>query len=315
MGLGAGDGETFQQMPTRGIPSANQVLVSVEVGGIEQSKTRLSRAISTTQNMKPYITRTQSERQETARLITSNATRAGAKVILVEHGYDVAKINEGKALYNAVVTAVAASAELFGCQKSATEDATTAFKTARGAYQGLAKTCRALFVDDQGALTSLGLNKRMSTKRATFIDAANVLFNADNLTDPMETALEKHSYGSSKYSSERSKVAALEGAVTLQAGCISDYHAAKETERAAVKAMDRWMAMFIKIARVAFAGNRQMLEMFGVVARTGLTKKQREGRKKSGATRAAKKALRKAASWGFRCFRWHGFPRIRSASG
>jgi hypothetical protein len=38
-----------------------------------------------------------------------------------------------------------------------------------------------------------------------------------------------------------------------------------------------------------------MLEMFGVVARTGLTKKQREGRKKSGVTRAAKKALKKAA--------------------
>ena len=245
--------------------------------------------------MKTYKAKTQSERQETARLITSNATRAGAKTILIAHGYDAAKITEGKSLYNAVVTAVAASAELFGCQKSATEDGTTAFTTARGAYQGMAKTCRALFVDDQGGLTGLGLNKRMPTKRAAFVDAANVLFNANNLTDPMEAALEKHSYGSAKISEERAKIAALEEAVTVQAGCKSDYQAAKETERAAVKAMDLWMAMFIKIARVAFAGKRQMLEMFGVVARTGLTKKQREGRKKSSVTRAAKKALKKAA--------------------
>jgi|GEM_PF-5353707 len=57
----------------------------------------------------------------------------------------------------------------------------------------------------------------------------------------------------------------------------------------ALREFDERLARFIKIARVALSGNRELLEKIGVLARSGKTKRPRQAPAKARITRAAKK--------------------------
>jgi len=56
--------------------------------------------------------------------------------------------------------------------------------------------------------------------------------------------------------------------------------------------MNDWVARYLKIAKVALRGKKQLLEKIGVAVRTTKTKAQRAAPKKAAATRAAKKAAK-----------------------
>jgi len=64
---------------------------------------------------------------------------------------------------------------------------------------------------------------------------------------------------------------------------------ASQDQEAALKAMNDWVAQYLKIAKVALRGKKQLLEKIGVTARTTKTAAQRDAPKKAAATRAAKK--------------------------
>ena len=53
--------------------------------------------------------------------------------------------------------------------------------------------------------------------------------------------------------------------------------------------MDEWLSQYFKIAKVALAGRRELLEQIGVFARSVKTKAQRSAGKKASETRKAKK--------------------------
>ena len=52
--------------------------------------------------------------------------------------------------------------------------------------------------------------------------------------------------------------------------------------------MNDWVAQYLKIAKVALRGKKQLLEQIGVTARTTKTAAQRAAPRKAAATRAAK---------------------------
>ena len=67
---------------------------------------------------------------------------------------------------------------------------------------------------------------------------------------------------------------------------------ATQDQDAALVMMNDWVAQYLKIAKVALRGKKQLLEKIGVAARTTKTKAQRAAPKKAAATRAAKKAAK-----------------------
>jgi hypothetical protein len=64
---------------------------------------------------------------------------------------------------------------------------------------------------------------------------------------------------------------------------------ATEDQDAALAAMSDWVAQYVKIAKVALRGRRQLLEKIGVLARTSKTAAQQAAPQKAAVTRAAKK--------------------------
>ncbi len=63
---------------------------------------------------------------------------------------------------------------------------------------------------------------------------------------------------------------------------------ATQDQDAALAALSDWMAQYVKIAKVALRGKKQLLEKIGVLAHTSKTVAQRVASKKATATRAAK---------------------------
>ena len=246
--------------------------------------------------MKPYTQRSINDRLATANRATTNALKTGPLAILKDNGYTAAKINAGRTLYTAADAAVTLAFDHGADQKASTVFAKQCEQAARGVFQDFAQTARAVFVKDKAALGKLGLNKAMPGKRADFVKAANLLFNASSYTQEMTAALIEVGWDSPEYSLARSKIAEYDTALNDQAVAKSEAQKSGGKQKKALKAMDDWMAKFIKIGRVVFKDeNAQFLESFDVTARTAPTKKQREGRRKAALTRAGKKLMKKAA--------------------
>ena len=236
--------------------------------------------------MKSYLQRTIPERLDASRIATTNGVSVPALlVLLTKKDYNADKIAAGNALYNVAAAKVSKAIAKLGEQKAATDHAKDSHDAVKVSFQNMAKLARTIFADDPGALGIMGLTKPMSSARADLLVDAKALFNTTEYTPAMRAALLANEYDDSKLSSERSKIGELEFAIQVQAQCKSAYQQAKAQQKTALKALDKWMGRFLRVARLAVADNPQMLEHLGVIARTGPTKAQRAGRRKAAETR------------------------------
>jgi predicted pyridoxine 5'-phosphate oxidase superfamily flavin-nucleotide-binding protein len=216
--------------------------------------------------------------------ITNSLADPEIKAAVAQFGYTTAKLNAGKALYDAALTAVNAQKSGKGDQKTATADLKAAEKDARDAYQAAAKVARATL--DKDGLAKLGLTGKEPRGTAGFIQAGYTLF--DNAAD--SGLLADFGYDEARIAAERAKIEAFDKANNAQEMAKGAAQQASQEQEAALKAMNDWVAQYLKIAKVALRGKKQLLEKIGVTARTTKTAAQRAAPKKAAATRAAKKA-------------------------
>jgi hypothetical protein len=126
----------------------------------------------------------------------------------------------------------------------------------------------------------------MPKATAAFIAAGYTLFdNAGSIT-----ALADYGYSADKIAAERATIETLDTANQTQEAAKGAKQQATQDQDAALALMNDWVAQYLKIAKVALRGKKQLLEKIGVTARTTKTAAQRAAPKKAAATRAAKKA-------------------------
>lgn len=197
--------------------------------------------------------------------ISNSLADSEIQSLVAAYGYPASRLNEGQALYDAAFAAVTAQKSAAGAQKQATQELALAEASARDAYQALAKVARAIFQNDKGRLTALGLNGTTPIATAAFLASAASLFeNAGAATD-----LEDYGYTAERLESEREKIAAYNLANQKQEAAKGAAQQATSLQDAALTTLEAWRAQYVKIARVALRGNKQLLEKIGVPARTG----------------------------------------------
>ena len=183
---------------------------------------------------------------------------------MAAYGYSPAKLNEGKALYDNALAAVTAQKSAAGAQKQSTQELTAAEKSARDAYQSLAKVARAIFKNDKARLTALGLTGSAPRATAEFLASAASLF--DNAAGA--PSLGEYGYDAGRLASEREKISAFDLANQKQEAAKGAAQQASREQLIALTSLDAWRAQYIKIARVALREKRQLLEKIGIPART-----------------------------------------------
>ena len=104
------------------------------------------------------------------------------------------------------------------------------------------------------------------------------------------TALADFGYDADRLAAECAKIETYDQANQTQEMAKGSAQQATQDQDAALAALSDRVAQYLKIAKVALRGKKQLLEKIGVTARTSQTLAQRAVSQKAAATRAAKKA-------------------------
>lgn len=230
-------------------------------------------------------------RQSSAANLAINNTLSDKELqgLVATYGYTNEKMQAGKKIYTSAAEAVKAQKVAVGTQRQATLDARVAEQTARANYRALAQVARALFVDNASARATLGLSGPTPDAAVEFIAAANQLFDNALNVPTISAALGEYGYDAKRLTREQATIAAFDVANQDQAAAKGAAQQATRDQNAALAALNKWLAQYLKIAKVALRDRPQLYEKLGGVARSSRTAAQRQAPKKAAATRAAKK--------------------------
>ena len=185
--------------------------------------------------------------------------------LLSEFGYDEAKVNAGKELYNSANEKYQQQKTEYGEQYAASEELQTKWDAANSVYMKYVKVARIALQNDYGAYVKLGLegirkrtlsgwlvqtrqfytnalgNAEIIAKLAGFGITEAKLQEGKNLTDEVEAANIAH-----KKEKGEAQQATLE-------------------RDKALDTLEDWLSDFIAISRIALEDKPQLLEKLGVV--------------------------------------------------
>ena len=189
--------------------------------------------------------------------VAINNTLADPKIqaLVAQYGYPAAKLNEGKALYQATVEAVNAHTALAGTHRVATVHLRAAEEEARDAHQALAQVARAVFATDRARLTALGLTGAMPRATAAFLASAHSLFDNALTVAEIKTALAAYGYDAAKVQSERAKITAFDSANQRREAAKGAAQQATHEQDATLKTLTDWVGQYTRIAKVALRDN------------------------------------------------------------
>jgi hypothetical protein len=226
-----------------------------------------------------------------ARLAISNTLGdAELQGLVATYGYTAERLQAGQQLYDAALRAVNAKTAAAGAQQHATQQAREAEARARASYQALAQVARAVYARNTAQRTILGLNGAAPQSTAAFIAGATTLF--DNILESAEIkdTLATYGYDEPRLQSERAAIATFDQAYAAQVAAMGAAQQATRAQEAALTALTKWLAQYLKIAKVALRETPEYMEKLGATARSSRTAAQRGAAKKAAATRALKNA-------------------------
>lgn len=190
-----------------------------------------------------------------------------------QFGFDNKKLNEGLQRYERAVEAYNIRQRLKGNQQNLTEEFYKAYKNAQNAYQNLAKVARAIFQNDKGKLAQLGLNKRMPRTISQFITNAYTLFDNVLSIEDIKTKLSEFGFNEERINSERQKIVELDIAKLKKESAKGAAQQATKDQEQAFYELSRWISTYIKIARVALQGRKELLEKLGIQVKRKASRK------------------------------------------
>lgn len=236
--------------------------------------------------MKTYRLRSIPERIVTVQKAVKNVIETSELLAAMsKKKYNVAALNAGGALANTAEGSVRNSKRLMGVQTKSTAFVVEVQDVLRSDCVEFSQICRSVFIDQPEALSPLGLNRAVPLARADLIMAANLMFDNNSYAQEVKNELIANEWTDQRLSVARGRVEELKSALAAQGRAVSAAQRAGEQQVTAMELMDKWMAKFLKIARIVFADDQQQLEQLGVPGRSTLTKQQR-------AARTAKKQLK-----------------------
>lgn len=225
-------------------------------------------APTTTLKPRRLTPRTIASKVRRAELLLDGTESNPEIIALVEpFGYTPVKRAEGRTLLQTAQTQLGLTQLSRAVQKQKTEALIETEKVARRAYADLAAAGRALFPAGSHGRVALGLNGNTPQSQAAFLRAADALFEgATNGPGEVKVALAAHGYPAAKLASEYAKIAALKAADTAQEGAKGGSQDLTPQQNAALDALDKWAATYLKFARIALRPRPQLLEKLDIRA-------------------------------------------------
>lgn len=193
--------------------------------------------------------------------------------------YDEPALNKGLELCQAARNALAEQNIAEGRKEQATIEANRARQAAENAFQVLAGTARAIFLQSPGSLQALGLTGPMPEGTDALIGKARVALEAALKPGLIADELAAAGLDPQDLQNGLEMIQGFDRANQAQENAKAIAQQSTQTKEAVLDALYPYHARFIKLMKVALAGNKQLLEALYVPARTSPTKAQAAARR------------------------------------
>ena len=210
----------------------------------------------------PSSVASQLERANTA---ISNALEDPAiATLLAGVGYDQATLEAGQALYEQAHDLNRTQEREYGEQNAATAALEAARQQADTTYMGFLKIARVALKGDHQAITALGLVGTRKISLTGWLDQACQFYTNALETPAVLTKLARYNITQTRLEAGKAEVDAVLAARHTQERERGDAQTSTKVRDAALDALNEWVGDFIEIARVALAGQPQLLEKLGI---------------------------------------------------
>jgi hypothetical protein len=178
-------------------------------------------------------------------------------------GYDQARLQAARALYDEVQALVAAQKREYGEQYEATAVVQSAWDTADLAYKNALKIARIVFRDSVKAQAALQLGGSRKKSLSGWIGQATTFY-TNLLNNPdLLAAMTPYTYDQAKVTAEFALVQAVVNANAAQEKERGEAQEATKVRDAKLDELDQWLSDYKAIASVALTDSPQRLEQIG----------------------------------------------------
>ena len=209
-------------------------------------------------------TRVVNDIREAQRMVLKLRELPEAAVMMVEHGYDESKLEEGLALYQAAFDSFDARSDAIARKQRASAQLRGADLTAREIYADYKSVCRALFPDEPD-WTALAVEGRVPAARNEFILKARDAY-AGGQREPYAEELAFYGFGSETLQQATATIERLEQADAAYRAEIERAKDATSARDAATDELRDWMRKFVAVLEVVLKGHPSLVEILGPAA-------------------------------------------------
>ena len=185
-----------------------------------------------------------------------------------DFGYGTERLNQGKALYNALAAAQLEKSSESGEQISASEAVQAQWEMAKKSYMRLVKVARVALKKEGGAIAQLALSGKRKESLSGWLSQANQFYQNALSSPAILKALKEFGITDKKLKAGLKEIEAVEAANLVQEKEKGEAQAATKRRDAALDAMQDWLSDYLAIAKVALEEEPQLLEGLGVLQRS-----------------------------------------------
>ena len=189
------------------------------------------------------------------------------KTALSSFGYDDNKLMTGKRLYEEVVNLHNKQKKEYGEQIEATNDLNKSWEEIDKIYMKTLKIARVALQNNTKANTSMMINGVRKKSLSGWLEQANAFYS--NIIDDKELINEmvQFGYSAEKFNFEYNLVKGLYEKNLKQKKEMGEAQEATEMRDKKIDELDKWIAEFKVIVKIALEDKRQKLEKLGIVAK------------------------------------------------
>ena len=187
---------------------------------------------------------------------------------LAEYGYDEAKIKEGKKLYDE-------ARKTFDVNTKETREETTASQNFQEKYQNFQKIhtihrkkAKIVFDDNAEAFLQLKLKDTPARAIAKFLEEAKAFYQLISTTETLMTPLKQLKITEQEITKQLQLLKEVEQAHADYQKEKGESQQATKDKNDAFEALDKWLAKFFKVAKIALEDKPQLLEILGKTIRS-----------------------------------------------
>lgn len=181
-----------------------------------------------------------------------------------EYGYNTAKVQEGKDLYEKANTAFLENITKIQEENSVSDAISKLYEEISTQYAEDRKKARIVFEDEEAILKNLGLKGRVELAKAKRVSQIKVFYltikNSNDLKQRVAHIKIDENYLNDRLS-QVEKFSQLEVELSNKKG---KRQSATEAKNKAITNLDAWIKKFQKYAKIAFKEDKQLLESLGI---------------------------------------------------